>query len=225
MKRQKCNSLRLSSRKKRWGRPPQAVVVFLLLGACTETGPREALEAEPTVPPDWDVPAALWKPPERPRKVTFSAAPGSGCPDQEVSAVRPPRGVNISLGVTSHRVSLHEGIGLELRLRHGGSETFSYFTGEPGYELWVEGPTGVVWVWTHWLGSKAQGFPDLERRQVVEPGQILLGEATWEQKDCRDADVPPAAGRYSAQGYWFASRTRNHPVIGWLSDPVEFEIR
>jgi hypothetical protein len=136
-----------------------------------------------------------------------------------------PPGISVSLELSAEVVSTDKPLALDLSLRNNRSTPVAHWTGGQKYELWIDGPDGVVWVWSYWLGAQNQGFFDIAERDVLDPGEVQHGRAHWRYEDCQGSRIVLPPGEYSARGLWVTGTNFGTKDHGWWSDVVKFELR
>lgn len=154
-----------------------------------------------------------------------SPAPSSGC-YRPPSPVAPPEGVTVTLSLSTTRVSPDEPLIMSLQVRNGGSAPVGYWTSAERFDLWVEGPTGLVWMLNQSAVAQGETLLGVLRRETLTPEEVLQERGTWSQRDCLNSKVALPRGWYTARGVWIAYQDLEKvPEEGWWSNSVEFEIR
>lgn len=149
------------------------------------------------------------------------------CKDPE-PPVTPPSEVRVTLELSQTMFDKGEEVIMNLRLRNAGLTPVRYWHGGKEYDVWVEGPTGRVWVWSQWMGQHGNAFQLYLRQDVLAPGEERKASVTWDQSTCSVPDGPDTSlipGRYTARALWVAEDPNKSSSESWWSDPVQFEVR
>ena len=140
--------------------------------------------------------------------------------------VQAPSGISVTLTLSTTVLHPAEPLRLELRVRNHGPRPVAYWRTGQEFDLWVDGPPGRVWLWSH---SLAQRDPPEAFQAYLAPSRLLPGQQhtrrqVWDQAPCTSAAAPLPPGRYVARGVWLALDEGGRSQ-GWWSDPVQFEIQ
>lgn len=150
----------------------------------------------------------------RPSVVVARQRPAAACP-APARAVAPPEGVSVRLQLFSTTVPQGYGVNAEVSVRNDGDAPVTWFRlSDQQYDLWAEGPDGLVWIW-----SQGREFTGNVVNDRLEPREDRRVSVPWNQRACPQPDgqrVPP--GRYTMRALWRAGDG------GWWSEPVAFDI-
>jgi hypothetical protein len=140
--------------------------------------------------------------------------------------VQAPPGISVTLTLSTTVPRRGEPLRLELRVRNRGPRPVAYWRTGQEFDLWVEGPPGRVWLWSH---SLAQRHPPEAFQAYLAPTRLLPGQQhtrsqVWDQTPGASSAAALPPGRYMARGVWLALDETGRSQ-GWWSDPVEFEIQ
>jgi Intracellular proteinase inhibitor len=141
--------------------------------------------------------------------------------------VQTPPGISVTLTLSTSMPHPEQPLRLELRVRNRGPRPVTYWRTGQEFDLWVDGPAGRVWRWSHGLAHRdppSEAFQAYLAQARLLPGQQHTRSAVWDQRPCADPATRQRRGRYVARGVWLAT-DEGGGSQGWWSDPVEFEIQ
>lgn len=150
-------------------------------------------------------------------------APAPKC-SAPASSVAAPAGLEVTLSLSKQTLAPGEPLDMTISARNDGAEPVPYWHSGQRHDFWVEGPPGLVWVWSQAAIASGEDFQQFLRRDSFPAGGRRQGSGSWEQEFCDGSSGSLPSGRYVARGLWRVADPDGDPNQGWWTPPVEFEI-